>query len=266
MGWLGKVIGGTFGFMIGGPFGLIAGAAFGHMFDASGNVGGAAAGKQEAFWQTGMHQGQGRINSQEQTQMIFFVGAFSMLAKVATADGNVSMAERRKVEEFIDQDLRLAGDARNAALRIFETAQKSNETFDQFARQFYDVFRTNRQMLTVMVDILYRVSYADGSMNAAEETLIHAAGTIFHFPQSMMDQIRQRYGTKQSSSRSYAVLGIEASASTDEVKKAYRKMASEYHPDKIASKGLPEEFTKFANEKFREIQSAYDDIRKSRGF
>ncbi len=263
MGWLGKVIGGTFGFMFGGPLGLVAGATFGHMFDSSGNT--AKANEQQTFWNPGAAGSQGRINSQEQSQMVFFVGAFSMLAKIASADGTISQAERRKVDEFIMNDLRLQGQSKDAAVRIFETAGQSEGTFDQFAHQFYDVFKANRQMLTVMIDIMYRVSYADGSMIAAEEALIDRAGSIFHFQRSVMDSIRVRYGAKKSSSRSYSVLGLEASASDDEVKKAYRKMANEYHPDKISSKGLPEEFTKFASEKFREIQAAYDEIKTSRG-
>ena len=62
------------------------------------------------------------------------------------------------------------------------------------------------------------------------------------------------------------MLKTDANASIEEIKKQYRKLVSEYHPDKIASKGLPEEFTKFANDKFREIKEAYEAIKEERGF
>jgi DnaJ like chaperone protein len=62
------------------------------------------------------------------------------------------------------------------------------------------------------------------------------------------------------------VLNLEETATNEEIKKQYRKLASEYHPDKIAAKGLPEEFITFANDKFRSIQEAYDALRKERGF
>jgi DnaJ like chaperone protein len=261
MGWLGKVIGGTFGFMLGGPLGMIAGASFGHLFDASGQ---GVSQDQKAFWYQGNRQ-QGRVETQEQTQMVFFVAAFSMLAKITTADGTVTEAERRKVVEFINRDLRLQGQAQQAAMRIFETAQRSPESFEQFAVQFYDVFKQNRQMLNVMMDIFYRVSYADGNLSSAEEQLIRKAGDLFHFLDEQMEAIRKRYGAHESSSHAYHVLGVSSGSSNDEVKSAYRKLVSEYHPDKIASKGLPDEFIKFANEKFREIQSAYEEIRTSRG-
>jgi DnaJ like chaperone protein len=62
------------------------------------------------------------------------------------------------------------------------------------------------------------------------------------------------------------VLGVSPQDSNDAIKQAYRRLVREYHPDTIASKGLPEEFTKFANEKFREIQEAYEAVRQERGF
>lgn len=274
MGWLGKIIGGTFGFMLGGPLGLIAGAAFGNYFDhaepTDPNTGTQTPfGTRRQYWTFSPFTQE----SQQQSQMVFFVAAFSMLAKIASADGAVSDAERRKLDEFISQDLHLDQESRMAAMRIFETALASPGSFDQFAVQFYGTFRSNRQMLVIMMDILFRISYADGSISQAEETLIQAAGTIFRFTPQEVAAIRMRYtgrsgGTQQvtNPTRAYAVLGVEASATTDEIKRAYRKLVSEYHPDKIASKGLPEEFTKFAADKFREIQAAYDEIRSLKGF
>ena len=64
--------------------------------------------------------------------------------------------------------------------------------------------------------------------------------------------------------QAYATLGLAKDATVEEIKKAYRKLSIEFHPDTVSSKGLPEEFTKFATEKFREIQSAYEAIKKER--
>jgi len=116
-----------------------------------------------------------------------------------------------------------------------------------------------------MVDIMYRVALADGRMSSQEDKLISEAARIFHLSDSIVDMIRKRY-MKGASGKAYAVLGVSQSADNDEIKKAYRKLVSDYHPDKIASKGLPDEFIKFAEEKFREVQSAYEEIRKERNF
>jgi len=277
--WIGKIIGGTVGLFIGGPLGMIAGAAFGHMIDSSADAQGGA-GRQRRIWddqQQGFYGGSGgpfssdgsgmssAYSRQQQSQMVFFVGAFSMLAKVASADGSATQAERRKVEEFILQDLRLRGQSRDAAMRIFETALRERGSFQEFAQQYYQQFRGEPQMLQLMIDIMYRVALADGRMSSQEDKLISEAARIFHLSDSIVDMIRKRY-MKGASGKAYAVLGVSQSADNEEIKKAYRKLVNDYHPDKIASKGLPDEFIKFAEEKFREVQSAYEEIRKERNF
>ncbi len=269
MGWIGKIIGGTVGFMFGGPLGMIAGAVFGNVFD---HVPRQTGSDRAAFGQQA-HDGNpftsgNSASSQQQAQMVFFVGAFSMLAGIASVDGDISIAERKKVEEFIRKDLRLDPQSSAVAMKVFETAGSSSGSFDQFATQFYDNFKHNRQMMELMIDIFYRVSYADGRLTAAEESLINLAGRIFQVSSVKMATIKQQYGTGNvaGSARSFAVLGLEPTATNDDIKKSYRKLVSEYHPDKISSKGLPEEFIVFAADKFREIQAAYEELRVSRSF
>jgi DnaJ like chaperone protein len=267
MGWIGKIIGGTVGFMFGGPLGMIAGAVFGNVFDHAPRQGSNARASFGQQSNSGSPFTSGNAaNSQQQAQMVFFVGAFSMLAGIASADGDISIAERMKVEEFIRKDLRLDPQSSAIAMKVFETAGSSSGSFDQFAAQFYDNFKHNRQMMELMIDIFYRVSYADGRLSTAEESLIDQAGRTFQVNRERMSTIKQQYGTGKAagSTRSFAVLGLEPSASNDEIKRSYRKLVSEYHPDKISSKGLPEEFIVFASDKFREIQAAYEELRVSR--
>ncbi len=271
MAWIGKIIGGTVGLVLGGPLGLVAGAAFGHMIDRSSDtVEQQRGGERKSSFGFFNQQGAGMAfggNSQYQAQLVFFVGTFSMLAKLAKADGTVSEPERRKVQEFIEQDLRLVGESRDAAIRIFETALREGGTFEEFAFQYYQQFSHDRNMLELAIDILYRVGMADGSLTNAEQKLIYSAVHIFRLPESVIETLRTKYsGTGSSKKKTYAVLGVSPSAGDEEIKRAYRKMVSEYHPDKIASKGLPDEFISFAHEKFRDIQEAYETIRKERGF
>ena len=279
MAWLGKIIGGTVGFMLGGPIGMIAGAVFGGMFDKAQQL----PGNNRTAQNNGFFGFQGtasqspfgnQASAREQAQMVFFVGAFSMLARIASADGNVSVNERRKIEEFIRRDLKLDPRSQAVAMQVFETALNNQSSFEQLAVQFYQNFRTNRQLLELMIDIFYRVSSADGAISSSEEVLIRQAGSIFQFSADEMRLFRRRYSGSSGSSaaasaggapRSYAVLGVQPTATDAEIKRAYRKLVSEYHPDKIASKGLPEEFITFASDKFREIQAAYEDLRSSRG-
>lgn len=259
MGWMGKLIGGAMGLAIGGPLGMIAGIAFGNLFDRASQV---STGQEQATFGYDSQT----MNPHQQSQMIFFVGAFSMLAKLATVDGRLLPEEQNKIEEFINRDLKLDPQSRQAALRVFSAALSGGGTFEQFATQFYQNFAHERAILELMVDIFVRVAAADGAISEAEDRLINLSARIFRIPDALLTSIKQRYKSAAASfSQAYAVLGVQPNASVDEIKRAYRKLSREFHPDAIASKGLPEEFTTFASEKFREIQEAYEIIRKERG-
>jgi len=210
MAWMGKLFGGTLGFMFGGPLGMIAGIAFGHMFDKAGSL----------------VPGDQYYASQDQSQMMFFVGAFSMLARIASVDGTVTANERQKVQEFIRTDLHLGSREEEAAWKVFDAALTGEGTFEQFASQFYQNFAHAPNILQLMVDIFYRVASADGSVSSSEEALIRRAALIFRLPASFVDAMSRNYGGVTSAGdRSYAILGLTKAATNEEVKRAYRKMS-----------------------------------------
>jgi DnaJ like chaperone protein len=249
MGILGKIVGSTIGFAIGGPLGAIAGAALGHTFDKS----------DDAY----LRGGAPTITSGEESQFTFFVATFSMLAKLVKADGVVKNEEIDSIEKFMVQDLNLNPESRRVAMNIFRTALDSTETFNDFAIQFYQHFRTQPQLLDLMIDIMLRVSLADNVMSKSEEDLILSAVRAFNFSEEQYRRLKSRY--IKDLDKFYSILECTPGDSNEVVKSQYRKRVSEFHPDKIASKGLPDEFVKFANAKFREIQDAYEMVKKERG-
>lgn len=262
MGVIGKIIGGAIGFAMGGPLGAVAGAAFGHVFDKSKMLDERAAGHD-------------RLSYSEEAQLTFFVAAFSMLAKLARADGQITDDELNSVSQFMHHDLNLDAQSRTVAMNTFNAALDSPVAFQDFAGQFYNQFYDQPRLLELMIDILFRVAAADGTISSNEEALIAAAARIFGFSDQQYRMFSSRYKSRQRPdyrstpasevNPSYAVLGCNPSDSDEQVKKRYRELVHDYHPDKIASKGLPEEFTKFANNKFREIQAAYEAIKRDRG-
>ena len=252
MSWLGKVVGGTIGFAIGGPVGAVAGAAFGHMF-----VDEDAAGTRTIV------KGSNRLSNGETAQMTFFVASFSMLAKLIRSDGQVTEPEIQTVRQFMIDDLHLNAQSRLAAEHIFRAAMDSNESFENFAIQFYQYFNNQPQLLELMMDILFRVALADGALQVAEERLIKSAAGIFKFSDNAYLKLKSRYAP--DSDKYYTILGCSNSDSDDKIKSQYRKMVRDFHPDTIASKGLPEEFVTFANDKFLEIHEAYEMVKKERG-
>lgn len=248
MGIVGKLVGGTIGFALGGPLGAIVGGVFGHAYDSS---------PPEIE-----DPGREPLSNTEASQLAFFVSTFSMLAKLVTADGKVRPEEIDTVKAFAQRDLGLSAQSRDVAFRIFQAAIDSPARFEDFARQFYERFQGQPQMVEMMVDILLRVGVSDGALDVAEETLILRAARIFHFDDNRLSQLRARYGAGKDPA--YDILGCSKDDSDAVIKKRYRTLVKEYHPDKFASKGLPEEFNQLAHDKFREIQKAYETIKRER--
>jgi len=207
---------------------------------------------------------------------VFFSTVFSMLGKLSIADGSISESEKQTIYNFMRTDLRLDPVSQQSAMEIFNAAIRSGDSFESYARQFYQSFQGNAQFTELVLDILLRVASADGTVHQEEEKLIRQAVNIFGYSQTSYDRLRSRYGFSGSSAGAntgggsgagagaYGILGCSPDDPDDVVRKAYRKKVNEFHPDKIAAKGLPEEFTKFANERFNDIQAAWDDIRKER--
>lgn len=248
MSWFGKIMGGSVGFMLGGPLGAVLGATLGHAFIDDKTRSGYAE--------------PGRMTGQEQRQTVFFAATFAMLGKMAKADGRVCQNEIDAVRSFMRDKLRLNPALQQFAIGVFNEAKDDTTSFEDYARQFAQVFRNDPQLRTMCYEMLFSVALADGVLHPAEEKLLREAPALLGLHGNIFDTVRRQHVSDIS--HHYATLGLENGADSGEVKKAYRKLVSEYHPDKIIAKGLPEDFIKFAEGKFREINEAYEAITKSR--
>ncbi|MCB1692024.1 MAG: co-chaperone DjlA [Pseudomonadales bacterium] len=246
MSWLGKILGGGLGFFIGGPIGAVLGAVIGHQaLDADSGQGGG-----------------GFFSRLETKQSLYFTGVFSMLGKLAKADGVVSQHEIDMVERVMRDNLRLTPDARRFAIQVFNTAKNSSDSFEDYARQFHQEFRFQREVLTSIIDLLLVVAHADGAMHPTEERLIRQAAGIFGVEREY-EQLQQRFGGSASEvDHCYEILGSKRGDDLASVKRRYRKLAMEHHPDRIQSKGMAPEFAAHAEERFKEIQHAWDVVEK----
>ena len=262
MSWLGKVVGGAFGFLMGGPLGAILGASVGHQFDE---------GLQGMDDEEGLNPG-----DQHRVQMAFFTATFSVMGHMAKADGRVTTDEINLAKRVMDE-LALSGDMRKTAINLFEQGKSANfplyEVLDQFRRECHR--RTN--LIRMFLELQIQAAYADGQLDGAEENVLHIICkhlgiSKFEYERIKLQfQAQQRfYGYSQQQTASnkledaYAVLGIEKTATDAEVKNAYRRLMSQHHPDKLVAKGLPEEMMVIAKEKTQQIRKAYETIKASR--
>ena len=242
MSWLGKILGGGIGLMVGGPIGAVLGAVIGHHTLDKGN---------------GI-----QFSPLESRQSLYFTAVFSMLGKLAKADGRVSQYEIDTIEQVMRNNFRLTPEARGFAIKIFNAAKDSTNSFEDYARQLRQVFGHSPEVLASVVELLMVVAHADGQLHPEEERMIRSAVNIFGIEEAFR-AIQSRFGgVPDDIERYYEVLGCKRGDSLEVVKRKYRKLAMEYHPDRMQAKGMSPEFAAAAEEKFKEIQQARDLIEK----
>ncbi|PLX89134.1 MAG: co-chaperone DjlA [Desulfuromonas sp.] len=252
MSWISGMIGGGIGAMIAGPFGAVIGAAIGSTMGAQKNSGGSRIGYSEA----------------ERKQALFFTAAFSMVGKLAKADGRVCENEIEAIQQVCRQTLGLDDQTRQYAINVFTQAKDSADSFDTYAREFGKLFQQDQQMCTFMMSFLFQVAMADGTLHPSEEQMLLSARQSFRLHDSVYRSLHERFvgagKTSAGLSEHFEILGVSEDAETAAIKKAYRKKAAEFHPDKIEGKGLPPEFIAFANDKLAELNASYEAVMKAR--
>lgn len=235
----GKIAGGAAGFMVGGPIGALLGVVAGHaLFDKESSP-----------------------EEQAQKEQIYFtMGVIALGAKLAKADGVVTKDE---VSAFRQVFLIPPGEEKNVA-RVFDLAKQSTAGFEEYAQQMARIFGARAQALEDVLDGLFHIAKADNVLHPAELEYIQIVADIFGFTADDFARIKARHMGPDKADP-YVILGVDRSSTNDEIKRAYRKLVAENHPDKLVARGVPEEAIKIATEKLAAINTAYDQIEKERG-
>ena len=256
MSWWGTVLGGTLGYMFGGPLGAILGAALGRNFSR---------GVQLNDTQGGYDPGQ-----QERVQAAFFAATFSVMGHIAKADGRVTTDEISAARSIMDQ-MQLSAQQRKAAIQLFNEGKKNDFPLHDAMLQFRRECHRRRNLLQMFLEIQIATALADGHIHRDEKRLIHSIGELLGFSRPDIEHLFRFTNSSQASAshrqslpEAYEILGVDRKASDAELKKAYRRLMSQHHPDKLIAKGLPEEMIKLATEKTQTIKAAYEQIKKSR--
>jgi len=263
MSWWGKLFGGTFGFMLGGPLGALIGAALGHNLDAK--LGGQLGGPE------------GLLGGQQRTQMAFFTATFSVMGHLAKADGRVSEDEIRLAQSVMDQ-MQLNPSLEKLAKKLYQEGSQKDFLLDEVLDQFKQECRNRHALMRMFLEILIQAAYADGSMHPEErKALLHICARLgfsqrqYEHLEAMIRAAREQYGAGGRAQTvdlpsAYGILDIAETATDAEVKKAYRRLMNQHHPDKLVAKGLPEEMMKLAEQKTHDIRQAYERIKSERDF
>lgn len=244
----GKIIGGVAGFALGGPLGALIGAVAGHAVD-----------KIREETQTNLsveveEPGQGT------RQVAFTVAVIVLGAKMAKADGAVTRAE---VDAFKEVFHIPPHEVKNVG-RIFDMAKKDAGGFEPYARQVGWMFRNEPAVLEELLSGLFHIAKADGDVHPAELSYLRRVSDMFGLNAQAFERVRAMF-MASAEPDPYDVLGVRRDASNDDIKRAYRALIHENHPDKLVAQGLPQEFIDLANERMAIINASYDKIEKQRG-
>lgn len=182
----------------------------------------------------------------------------ALSAAVMKADGKVLKAELNYVKTFFNQQF--GSQYSGQHLQTLKRFLDSNEI--PLQRICSDIrMRMQPEVRTQLLHYLFGIANADGDVSPAEINVIGQIANMLGVSQADFESVKNMFYRDVDSD--YKVLGVDANATDEEVKKAYRQMAIKFHPDKVAAMG--EEYQKGAKEKFQKIQDSYEAIKKRRG-
>jgi DnaJ like chaperone protein len=220
--------------------------------------------------------GIGGVNplSRGQRQTVFLETVFILLGKLAKADGQITKDEIAFTEQII-QKLGMPDEHRQQAIAHFKRGAAPDFDFEPNIKQFIDVCGHTHSLKQMLLVYLIVMASSDGRIDPAEDLLLtdiarhlgYDQATFKHILDMVLNQSHFAKGQASSATAlddAYKALGISKESSDQEVKRAYRKLISQYHPDKLIGQGVPQDMIALATEQAQEVQVAYDLITKSR--
>lgn len=278
--WWGKLLGAFFGYLAGGSAGALVGILVGNLFDR-----GLVAHFSRPHWAFYSER-------REAIQKVFFEATFTIMGHLAKADGRVSEKEIEMATALMNE-MNLNAEQKVQARHFFREGKSRDFDLTRMLTLLHNNCQLNPDLLKLFVDIQYRAAKIDGlsqnkinSLNIIFRRLglapLHQQYQFYQdfryresepFHQGSQQQSHSGHYQQASSSfsgssldQAYALLELNANASRQEVKRAYRRLISRNHPDKLIAQGLPEAMIKMANEKTQKIRKAYECICNSKGW
>ncbi|UDG81346.1 Co-chaperone protein DjlA [Candidatus Profftia lariciata] len=265
----GKIIGALIGLISGtGFFGILIGIFVGSIFDKSYYI------RHSDF-----------LSTQSQRQNIFFSTTFQVMGHLTKSKGRVTEADIY-VANSLMESMQLYGHARISAQQAFREGKKANFMLRETIRVLRSNCCNSIDLIRMFLEIQLQAAFSDGLLHPNERTILYVIAEELGFSRvqfdqfiSMMEGVRQfderqeqhksfenQYNRSPTLADAYKVLGLQSHDTFITVKRAYRKLMNQHHPDKLVAKGLPKEMIEMAKQKVQEIQSAYDFIKKERKF
>ncbi|HQS65663.1 MAG TPA: DnaJ domain-containing protein [Sulfuricurvum sp.] len=199
----------------------------------------------------------------------------ALTAKLAKADGRVDELEAELVGNMFNDISSLFPEpatAKKLLKEIFDIEKQVPHNLDTVAIALYAIIQNDAHKRVQMMQFLVNLAYIDGTLSHSEESMLTKIAAFLHFDSNELSAMLEQFGSfhhksvKESSiDQAYSLLSITNTVSNDEVKRAYRALVKQYHPDIIKAQGASEDYIQTATAKVQEINAAYEMIKKQRG-
>ncbi len=271
---MGFLIGAIIGYKAGGYFGLVLCGFLGHWIEQAIN-------------------GPKKARGKRAIQEAYFNALFLCMGRLAKLDGRVSNEEIQKAEGIMAH-MQLSTALRQRAIDLFNQGKQGGD-IEQALRVFGQLSRQSLSLRQIFLEMLVDVAEADGNITQEETAFLESVCRLIGYPVHMFVAMARMRGMgagfdpfsgrqrsqhhqrqrqqRQQRSRStsapinpYAILGVNQNDNKATIRRAYKKMMSQHHPDKLVAKGLPPEMMKVAEEKAKQVQQAWESIKERKGW
>ncbi len=256
-----------------GFWGVVLGLIVGHMIDTARNN----------------KRSRGFFADQQTRQSLFFRTTFQVMGHLTKSKGRVTEADIQMANLSMDR-MQLHGEARAAAQQAFREGKQSDFPLRERLQQLRSICFGRFDLIRMFLEIQIQAAFADGSLHPNERQVLYVIAEELGISRAQFEQFLrmmeggQQFGGGYQQQGGYSqggyqqasrgptledackVLGVNSTDDAATIKRAYRKLMSEHHPDKLVAKGLPPELMEMAKQKAQEIQSAYDLIKREKGF
>ncbi|RLM15674.1 molecular chaperone DjlA [Gibbsiella quercinecans] len=256
-----------------GFWGVVLGLIVGHMIDTARNN----------------KRSRGFFADQQTRQSLFFRTTFQVMGHLTKSKGRVTEADIQMANLSMDR-MQLHGEARAAAQQAFREGKQSDFPLRERLQQLRSICFGRFDLIRMFLEIQIQAAFADGSLHPNERQVLYVIAEELGISRAQFEQFLrmmeggQQFGGGYQQQGGYSqggyqqasrgptledackVLGVDSTDDAATIKRAYRKLMSEHHPDKLVAKGLPPEMMEMAKQKAQEIQSAYDLIKREKGF
>lgn len=196
-----------------------------------------------------------RLTTPPERTVAFTIAVIALGAKMAKADGQVT---RNEVAAF-RRVFHIPPDAEASAARIYNLARTEVAGFDLYAAQIARMFRDRPKILADLLEGLVFIAASDGEYHQAEADFLGSVAQIFGVSEAEFRAIRARHLPGEHDP--WAILGLAPGATAEKVRKRYRSLVRDLHPDRMIARGVPEEARRLAEQRLAAVTSAYDELR-----